>query len=245
MDFHFLWLTTVSEFKLWKQALHSFPYPIQHLYYKQENEEHYPALAKRITLCIWSEKEYASTSEKIRAQLKQYRGQNLLLIKNEEFAVKGFEIGIHLCVHQKYIVKNFESLLIELLAYNFEPKRKPLFLKNKILLLTNVENNSIEFIPFQETLYISKQKNETLIKSSTQEIFTTFPFLWIWAQCQNDPFFYKVSDNRIINTLHIKWVNLSNNNKAICLLRNKEILSLNEVEYKKLKDFDPRKAHPN
>ena len=235
MDFHFLWLTTVSEFKLWKQALHSFPYPIHHHYYKQENEEYYPALAKRITLCIWSEKEYASTSEKIRAQLKQYRGQNLLLIKNEEFAVKGFEIGIHLCVHQKYIVKNFESLLIELLAYNFEPKRKPLFLKNKILLLTNVENNSIEFIPFQETLYISKQKNETLIKSSTQEIFTTFPFLWIWAQCQNHSNFFKISPSLILNSLYIKYITPTKDQHYTCHLRNNETLVLAPKEFRELK----------
>ena len=237
MEFHFLWLTTVSEFKLWKQALHSFPYPIHHHYYKEENEKDYPALCKRITFCIWSEKEYASTSEQIRAQLKQHPGASLLLIKKEEFAIKGFEIGFDLCLNQKYITKNLESYLIELLAYKFEYNRKPLFLKNKILLLTDVEKNIIEFIPLEETLYISKQKKEALIKSDGKEFLTRFPFLWIWAQCQSHSNFFKVSPSLILNSLYIKSITATKDQHYACFLRNKETLILSPKEYRNLKSI--------
>ncbi|MEN8768520.1 MAG: LytTR family transcriptional regulator DNA-binding domain-containing protein, partial [Candidatus Arcticimaribacter sp.] len=97
------------------------------------------------------------------------------------------------------------------------------------------ENNSIEFIPFLETLYISKQKNETLIKSSTQDISTTFPFLWIWAQCQNHSNFFKISPSLILNSLYIKYITPTKDQHYTCHLRNNETLVLAPKEFRELK----------
>jgi hypothetical protein len=237
MEFHCLWLTTFSEFKLWKIALHSFPFSLVHHYYKDQSEASFPSLCDLISICTWSEKEFPTTPEKTRNYLKQFKKPSLLVVKKPQFAIKAFEHGFKNCIEQKNVNSQLVRIFIDLLAFYFKADQKVTFLKNKIWLLSDSDNNTMEFIPLNQTQYITKIKTKTLVKSVDRIIKTSFPFPWIWTQCQGNPLFCRVSSKLVLNSLYIESIISTKNNKFICTIRGDKTLLLNRSELKKLNRF--------
>jgi len=237
MEFHCLWLTTLSEFKLWKKTLHSFPFSLVHHYYKSETEASFPSLCDLISICIWSEKEFPVTPEMTRNYIKQFKKPSLLVVKKPQFAIKAFELGFKNCIEEKNVYSQLEAMFIELLDFYFKANKKVQFLKNKIWLFADSEKSTMEFVPLAQTLYIKKKKKNILVKSVHKIIETPFPFSWVWAQCQIDPLFSKVSSKLILNILYIESVTPNVNNHFNCVLRGDETLVLNSSEFENLRRF--------
>ena len=235
MEFNCLWLTNSTEFKLWKKNIENFPFPLVHHFYEDLSEESLPELCSLISICIWSEKEYPKVQKRDRDYLLKNKKPSLFIIKISSFAVNAFKFGFEKCIDQKHLDIQLESSLIDLLKFYFKPEQKASFLKNKIWIPTDMEQEALTFIPLDQTVYIAQDKKNILIKTTQKEFKTKLPLSWVSVQCQIDPLIWKINPNLFINSIHIKSITPAKNNKYDCLMMNNENIKLNTSEFRKIK----------
>ena len=237
MEFHCLWFTTSTEFRIWKKYLDSFPYPLIHKHYKSIKETNLELQWCTTSICFWSEKEYHLTSKVFHDFLRENKKTSLLIIKNVSFALKAFELGVHDCILYDDLHKKFNKVVTSILSYNFKTQNKPLVFRNKLYLPMEPDRPSIHFIEFYELIHLYSMQDNCYVVTVNKTFKTKIPFLWLAVQCELPELrFCNLSLENLLNTDFIKSISLIKH-RSQCQLFNSTILQLTPKQHYRLQRY--------
>lgn len=238
MEFQCLWLTTPAQFKSWKALLANFPFPLQHLDYKSQLDKlSEQAPVNSIAVCIWSEEELYQTPDRLRKLLSKTKKPSLLLVNEERFAHKAFELGFKFCIHKSDVRKTLFSTLSDMLTPYFSPQNKSDFLLDKLWFTDTHPEEGIHFIPLDTLVLIQLEKQQVKVLSTLGNFSSRFPFSWLKVQCKLRPEFLSLNPRLLINTNEIRSLTTKSRGGFELILNNNSRLALSALEGKLLTLF--------
>ena len=233
MKLKFMWLTSSSEFNAWKKLIFPLPLPVKNFQYQNLTKKTFSTICDKISICIWSQNEFNETPISLQNYLVKYKKPSLLIVDTPSFALKAYNLGFSYCIDNKDIHAIFYKTIVEMISVYFKPKRKASFLLKKLWFLTNDDSQSIRFISLKEIIQIIPFNKNLLIETSKKEYETSFPFSWLWAQCEHLNEFCRLSQKQCVNTSFINNIEFSKKegkHKCTLLTDNFVMVSPNQYE---------------